>query len=413
VLVPPGFTAQPTNRTVVAGTNWTFACAATGTAPRAYQWRKNGTDIAGATNSSLPLANIQTNDSGAYTVMVTNIAGSALSSNATLTVLVRPTIVEPPQSLTAVRGSNATFSVLADGTLPLRYRWRSNAVFIVNATNATYTIANVQTNHAASYSVVITNVAGSVTSTVATLTVLVPPTFTVQPVAKTVLAGSNVTFTATATGTAPLAYQWRKDAGAIPDATNSSYNLPSAQTNNAGSYSVVVTNLAGAATSSNAVLVVNARPTIVTQPTTQSAVIGADVTFAVGAGGTAPLRYQWRKNAVAIGGATNEVYALANVQTNAAADYTVVVTNNFGSVTSAVATLTINLTPPVLNFAAGGGNVVMSWSTNWPGFTLQSTTNMNLPGAWASNPPPPVVSGASFVVTNAISGEQRFYRLKK
>jgi len=171
----------------------------------------------------------------------------------------------------------------------------------------------------------------------------------------------------------------------------------------------------GNVASSNALLVVNAPPTILTDPLSQSVAVGADVSFTVIAGGTPPLRYQWRKGVAPIGGATNDFYTLNNVQADAAADYSVVVTNNFGSATSAVATLTItlNVPPPLLNFAATGTNVVLSWTTNAPGFTLQSTTNLNLSNLWASNPPLPVVSGSAFVVTNGMGGEQKYYRLKK
>ena len=416
VLVPPAITLNPTNRTMKAGTNTTFNVTATGTAPLFYQWRKDGGAIGNATNSSYPIPIVSTNDAGVYSVIVSNTAGTATSSNATLTVNVPPVITDPPQSLTVARGSNATFSVVATGTLPLQYRWRSNAVLIVNATNATYTLVNAQTNAtAATFTVVITNIAGSITSSAASLTVLVPPTFTVQPLAKTVLVGSNLTFIATATGSSPLSYQWRKDAVNLPSGTNSSYNIPSAQTNDAGNYSVLVTNLVGNVVSSNALLVVNAPPTILTDPLAQSVAVGADVSFTVIAGGTAPLKYQWRKGVAPIGGATNDFYALNNVQADAAADYSVVVTNNFGSATSAVATLTVtlNVPPPLLNFAATGTNVVLSWTTNAPGFTLQSTTNLSLPNLWASNPPPPVVSGSVFVVTNGMGGEQKYYRLKK
>jgi len=228
------------------------------------------------------------------------------------------------------------------------------------------------------------------------------------------LLGSNLTFIATATGSSPLDYQCRKDAVDLPGGTNSTYNIPSAQTNDAGSYSVLVTNLVGNVASSNALLVVNAPPTILTDSLSQLVGVGADVSLTVIAGVTAPLKYQWRKGVATIRGATNDFYTLNNVQADAAADCSVVVTNSFGGATSAVATLTITLNvPPLLNFAATGTNVVVSWTTNTPGFMLQFTTNLNLPNLWSSTPPPPAVSGGIFVVTNGTGGEQKYYRLKK
>ena len=413
VLVPPAFTSQPTNRTVKVGSNAVFNATATGTGPLFYQWRKDGGDIANATNNVYSLVGVQTNDTGVYSLLVSNMAGVKTSSNATLTVTVPPGIIQQPQNLTVIRGSNALFSVTATGTLPLRYQWRSNAVNVLRATNVTYSIANAQTNAAANYSVVITNVAGSITSAVASLTVLMPPALTLQPFSKTVLVGSNVTFTVTAFGTAPLTYQWRKGGVNLSGGTNGSYSIPNVQTNDAGSYSVMVTNVAGSVTSTNATLIVNAKPAIVTQPVSQSVMIGANTSFAVEATGTAPLRYQWRKNSQGISGATNSVYQIFNAQSNAVAAYTVVVTNHYGSVTSAVANLTITVTPPVLKFLMTSENLVLYWPTNWPGFTLQAATNLNLPNSWASNPTPAVVSGTNFVLTNTVNGDRRFYRLKK
>ena len=88
----------------------------------------------------------------------------------------------------------------------------------------------------------------------------VAPTFTTQPISQTGAVGGNVTFTVAASGTAPLAYQWRKDGSSISGATSSTYTIASAKTTDAGSYTVVVTNSAGSVTSSAATLTVSALP---------------------------------------------------------------------------------------------------------------------------------------------------------
>jgi DNA-binding beta-propeller fold protein YncE len=91
--VPPAITQQPTNQTVVVGATATFSVTATGTLPLSYQWYFNETNLlAGATDTSLILTNVQLTNAGIYSVLVTNAFGSATSSNAVLTVLVPPTV---------------------------------------------------------------------------------------------------------------------------------------------------------------------------------------------------------------------------------------------------------------------------------------------------------------------------------
>jgi hypothetical protein len=189
-------------------------------------------------------------------VVVTNLAGGVTSSNAILIVNVPPAITAQPQDQTVNPDASATFAVSATGTGPLSYQWKFNSANIPGATVSSYTQSPAQTNDAGAYSVVITNVAGSVTSSNATLSVNVPPAITAQPQSLSALVGSNVTFTVTATGTLPLSYQWRLNGTNISAASDSAYTRNNVQANDAGSYSVVVSNIAGTLVSSDAVLTV-------------------------------------------------------------------------------------------------------------------------------------------------------------
>jgi len=169
-----------------------------------------------------------------------------------------PAITVQPANIAAIVGSNATFSVTATGTATLKYQWWFNATnLLAGATSASLTLTNVQTTNAGNYSVVVTNSYGSVTSSAAALTVIVPVTITVQPTNLTVFQGSNATFSVTATGTAPLSYQWWfNSTNLLAWATGASMTLTNVQLTNAGNYSVVVTNAGSSATSSNALLTV-------------------------------------------------------------------------------------------------------------------------------------------------------------
>ncbi len=252
----PAITNQPQSQAVLAGSAAIFSVGASGTAPLFYQWQFNSANIVLATNASYTVANAQLANQGNYSVVVTNAGGSVMSSNAVLTVDAPPAITNQPQNVTVVQGHGSIFVVGAAGTAPLSYQWMYGGTNITGATNRTYGFFSTQTNEAGGYWVIVSNNYGAVTSTVATLTVLTTPAITGQPQSQSVVAGSNATFTATATG-GNLSYQWRFNASAISGATTNSYTVVNAQTNNAGNYSVVVTNTQGSVTSSNALLTVS------------------------------------------------------------------------------------------------------------------------------------------------------------
>ena len=170
---PPAIISQPQSQGVATGNSVTFSITTTGASPLSYQWLFNGTNISGATTNPFTLAGAQLTNAGTYSVTVTNIAGSATSSNAVLTVTnAPPSISVPPQNQNVLAGQTATFSVTAGGTLPLNYQWQLGGTNISGATTNPFVLANVQQTNAGNYSVVITNLAGSVTSSVATLNII-------------------------------------------------------------------------------------------------------------------------------------------------------------------------------------------------------------------------------------------------
>jgi hypothetical protein len=174
-----------------------------------------------------------------------------------------PVITVQPQSQTVTAGQSVTFSVTATGTAPLSYQWYIGSTAISGANSSSYSISNVQAANAGTYTVTVSNgTLPNATSDAAVLTVNpapVAPSITVHPQSQTLTAGQNVTFSVTATGTAPLSYQWYKGGAAISGATASSYSISNVQTANAGTYTVTVSNgTLPNATSNGAVLIVNA-----------------------------------------------------------------------------------------------------------------------------------------------------------
>ncbi|HUB01923.1 MAG TPA: immunoglobulin domain-containing protein [Terriglobales bacterium] len=178
-----------------------------------------------------------------------------------------PSITAQPVSQSVTAGQTATFAVTAAGTAPLTYQWQKGSTPISGAMSSTYTTpATTTSDNGSTFSVTVTNSAGHATSNPATLTVNgnsspVAPSITQQPSNQTVTAGQTAAFSVTATGTAPLSYQWQKGTTAISGATSATYTTPATTTSDSGStFSVVVSNSLGNATSNAATLTVNAAP---------------------------------------------------------------------------------------------------------------------------------------------------------
>ncbi len=269
-----------------------------------------------------------------------------------------PAINTQPQNQAIFVGQSATFSVNAGGTVPLNYQWYFDSnTALPNATNASLTITNAQLTDIGGYSVIVSNLFGSVPSESAGLTVSVPtaPAIVTQPQSQTVLPGQNVSLTVSVGGTSPFGYQWFYNAGTpIPNATSDTLTLTNLQPMAAGTYAVVVTNFVGTAVSSNAVLLVDTNPVapvFATQPASQVVQAGSVASFNATIKGTLPIFYQWSKNGVALPGATAVTLSLTNVQTGDAGNYFLTVSNGVGTATSSVVVLTVTAAIPVVNTA--------------------------------------------------------------
>ena len=349
----PTIIAQPASATLTTGATATFTVAATGTAPLSYQWVKNSAAISGATSATYTIASISSADAGSYTCTVSNSAGSATCSAATLTIaaaVVGPVITVQPKNKTASLGFLAQFSVTATPFVGTNYQWYKNGVIIAGATSFLYTINNTTSADAGSYTVIVSDSSGSVTSTAVILTVSgvggLTPTISVQPADQTVAVGFLTFLGVTASGAQPLNYQWYKNGTLVAAATSMFFTVGSTQPSDSGSYTVVVSNGSGSVTSSAARVRVGSAPTVSIQPLSQAVIAGGSVNLSVIVDGTAPFGYQWAKDGSPIEGATNAIFTLSAVQTIDAASYTVVITNVAGSSTSSAAILAVTIPNP-------------------------------------------------------------------
>jgi hypothetical protein len=212
---PPTITQPPSDAATNAGGTAVFQVSASATsATPGYQWQFDGTNlvdggrISGARSNTLTIKSVTTNDMGSYSVLVgtsTLIAGGVISSDTnTLTVFVPVTIqVEPPKSVKPTPGAPLNLFVTASGAEPLSFQWyvnETNALSdgpeITGATTSNLTIYPLAPDNAGNYSVVVSNLYGSVTSSIVTLSIP-RPTLTILPTLSGVLT-SNVTIMGTA-----------------------------------------------------------------------------------------------------------------------------------------------------------------------------------------------------------------------
>ena len=314
---PPTITQQPQSAEIAVGSPVTFSVTAIGNPAPTYQWRKDGTDITGATSATYTIPSVQASDEGDYTVLVSNgETPDAVSNAAALTVCIPPTITASPQNLTVLQGENAVFSVTA--TQSPSYQWqRYNGIWsniTTGGTSSTYTLQNASASadSGAQFRVRVTGCYTTLTSDVAVLIVNTgpsPPGYTKSPPDTAVAVGSAVTLSISAAGNPSPDHEWYfyapGETVASSVGTGTSLSLPSASKSDSGYYYVVGTNTEGVGTSDTGLMHVIVPASIeVDLPDTRTVVKDASVTFGVGVTGEGSIRYQWYENDAAMSGET-------------------------------------------------------------------------------------------------------------
>ncbi|MBI4664534.1 MAG: immunoglobulin domain-containing protein, partial [Verrucomicrobia bacterium] len=381
--VPPTITVRLQDQIAIRNEPFTLAVSATGAPQPSYRWQKNGIDLPSETSSRLSVRSADLSDSGAYTVIVSNPAGSA-SDTATVTVVERVRILSPPTNQSVYAGDSTTLDVVAEGTPPLRFQWLKNERVIPGATEAKLALKDVQVADAGRYAVVITNPAGSVISPEATLSVQAfrPPAIVSQVLRQTAREGDNVTFSVEVIGTLPLNFEWQKDGKVIAGATGPVLELNTVSPADAGQYSVTVRNPYGASSSTGA-LTVYSPPRILASPQDLEVPQGAEVSYSVEAVGSAPLQYAWFKNGDLMPTATNSTLILQGVREADSGSYRVVVSNGFGQAASPEFNLqVVQFEPPIITLQPSNRSALPGATVE---FTVEASGRAPLGYQWFKN----------------------------
>lgn len=224
----------------IAGAKAILRIKAISSTPVSYQWTFFGTNLPGATNSTLVLPNVQFDQAGSYSVIVSNAFGVVTNSDMMLGV-VPVLLAVTPKSQTALVGDNVQLTVTAAGQSPLTYQWRLNGTNLAGMTTNSLTLTNVQLNHAGAYSVTVSNADGGVVSPEAMLNV-VPTLTTSPPQNQSIFPGGTVTFSLIVQANIPLTYQWQFNGTNLPGATSNSLTLTNVRYDQAGNYSAILSN---------------------------------------------------------------------------------------------------------------------------------------------------------------------------
>jgi len=379
VRTPPAVTANPTNRSVVAGEQATFTVAVSGVPTPTVQWQVStgpgepwSDDVTDTGNNTTKLTVVSTplaKNGYEYRALVENPLGKAESSEATLIVSekkVAPVVTSNPSSRTVTAGETAVFTAAASGVPTPAVQWEvlkgAGAEWTKDTTDPGRTTGTLVIEPATfaengyEYRAVFTNSAGTSTSAPALLTVNTLPVIVTSPVSTTVKAGETAVFTAGASGSPPPQTQWQEssDGGLtwedIPAATSDTLDLAGALASmNGREYRATFTNAAGSVSSAGATLTVNSAPAVTLDPVSQTVTAGEAATFTASASGTPAPEVLWQESVdggstwAAVPGAVSGTLTLAGVGlSDSGREYRAVFTNRLGTAVTGAATLTVS-----------------------------------------------------------------------
>ncbi len=336
---------------------------------------------------------------GARNLTITNSDGSGTASgNVTATngflvgtPCVSPTVTQQPQPQNLCTGQTLTLTIAANGT-NLVYDWRRNGVSLGAPSSPTLTLTNVNASQSGNYFCAISNPCGNASSSFVFVNILDPFTIVTQPVSQTICTGQPLTISVVLSEPA-AEVQWRKDGEIIPDAISQTLFIPSASGADAGTYDAIFETGCGQASTSSAVINVQAgAPSISQQP--QPAVVcpGDSAAFSVVASGA--VSYQWRRNGSNLGGPNGPTLTIDPVGPGDFGNYDVVITGTCGAITSSVVSLSQGAAPsitqqPQSQASCRGQGVTLSvtasgatgfqWRRNGNNVDMATGSTLNIP----------------------------------
>jgi hypothetical protein len=358
----PFIVSQPQSQTVLAGVSVAFDVAAQ-CGPFTYQWRFNGVELPGASSNRLVLPNVFTNQSGGYSVVVSNLHGAVTSAVATLSVQFRAPTVTPGSATTnlLVGQSGYVCATVRGAPAPVLQWYFNGAPVSSNGNYFCFSFSNAETNQSGDYTLVASNISGVVTGAAVHISVVeLAPVISPNADIRQVLAGTDLSYCFGVNGGPVPSLQWRFGGTNLPGQVNRCLTLVGVETNQSGNYTLVASNRVGVSNATLFVSVIHQAPVFDIQPASQATIEGADVSLIARAAAGPPANYYLLFNGTNIPVPYTFSpllfypppppavdFSLLQVATNDAGNYRIVASNLVGMATSQVATITVTPAGPL------------------------------------------------------------------
>ncbi|MDA7510623.1 immunoglobulin domain-containing protein, partial [Verrucomicrobia bacterium] len=329
---------------IKVGDDFAIEAAVTGTAPLVFQWVKDGAALPGATSEALSFSAAQPDDSGIYSLFVTNDAGNVKKDLLDLGVLQPLALISQPGEIVQMAQSRAVLEVEVSGDGPLAYQWSKDGESLGFSPVSALTFESLSESDAGLYSVEITSPVSMVTSEPITLTVtpfVEAPVVTKELQPQAVAIGSSLFLTVANSGQPPFNYTWSRDGVEIVSTKDPFLLLPNAQSDQSGLYSLTISNPGGEATSGPVEIRILPRAVIASQPEDVQVMQTRPFDLSVTVEGGGELSYQWFKDGEEVVDATSSVYSVPEADFGQTGLYKVVIDSELGPLESDIVSVLV------------------------------------------------------------------------
>ncbi|MDA7510903.1 hypothetical protein N8612_04425, partial [Verrucomicrobia bacterium] len=325
----PAITKELQPQSVAIGASLFLTVANSGQPPFTYTWSKDGVETVSTKDPFLLLPNAQSEQSGHYSLTISNPGGEATTGPVKIRILPRASITSQPEGVQVMQTRPFDLSVTVEGGGELSYQWFKDGVELDGATSSVYSVAESDFGQTGLYKVSIDSELGPIESDTVSVLVtplIVAPEIVAGPRSQKVDLGASVSLTVVADGTEPLEYVWFFGGNVINGASGPFLIIEVVEESNLGNYAVEVKNSQGAARSDDAILSLRQPVSITSEPEDQRVILGESLRLEFEIAGDPPFTLHWEKDGEVISDAVDTVFELASVEASDAGQYQFVVT---------------------------------------------------------------------------------------